>query len=42
MTDLPALTDARLELDGRVAVLTLERDDVRNALLRLYPELGNA
>ena len=32
MTDRPALTDARLELDGRVAVLTLNRDDVRNAL----------
>ena len=32
MSTLPALTDARLELDGRVAVLTLARDDVRNAL----------
>ena len=32
MSTLPALTDARLELDGRVAVLTLSRDDLRNAL----------
>ena len=29
---LPQTTDARLKLDGRVATLTLERDDVRNAL----------
>jgi len=29
---LPQLTDATLELDGRVALLTLQRDDVRNAL----------
>lgn len=29
---LPKLTDATLELHGRVAVLTLDRDDVRNAL----------
>jgi enoyl-CoA hydratase/carnithine racemase len=32
VTDLPALKDATLELNGRVAVLTLNRDDVRNAL----------
>lgn len=30
--ELPALTDAALVRDGRVAVLTLQRDDVRNAL----------
>ncbi len=29
---LPALHEARLELEERVAVLTLDRDDVRNAL----------
>lgn len=29
---LPQTTDARLSLDGRVATLTLDRDDVRNAL----------
>lgn len=29
---LPKLTDARLEIDGRIAVLTFNRDDVRNAL----------
>ncbi|MEQ6887501.1 enoyl-CoA hydratase-related protein [Halomonas sp. CS7] len=29
---LPALTDARLSLEGRVATLTLDRHDVRNAL----------
>lgn len=29
---LPQLTDASLERKGRVALLTLERDDVRNAL----------
>lgn len=28
----PALIDSTLEVDGRVAVLTLNRDDVRNAL----------
>lgn len=28
----PALKDARLQLDDRVATLTLARDDVRNAL----------
>jgi enoyl-CoA hydratase/carnithine racemase len=28
----PSLSDAKLELSGRVAVLTLQRDDVRNAL----------
>jgi len=32
MSGLPALKDAALELDGCVAVLTLNRDDVRNAL----------
>jgi enoyl-CoA hydratase/carnithine racemase len=31
-TQLPELTDATLQLDGRVATLTLDRDDVRNAL----------
>ncbi len=30
--NLPVLSDARLQLDGRVATLTLDRDDVRNAL----------
>jgi len=29
---LPKLTDAKLEIDGRIAVLTFNRDDVRNAL----------
>ncbi|WP_280546567.1 MULTISPECIES: enoyl-CoA hydratase-related protein [unclassified Halomonas] len=29
---LPSLTDARLTLEGRVATLTLDRHDVRNAL----------
>ena len=32
MPGLPALKDATLELEGRVAVLTLNRDDMRNAL----------
>lgn len=32
MTDLPLLKDAALEVDGRVAILTFKRDDVRNAL----------
>jgi len=32
MTALPKLKDAALEVDGRVAVLTFNRDDVRNAL----------
>jgi enoyl-CoA hydratase/carnithine racemase len=32
MTELPKLTDASLELDGRVATLTFKRDDMRNAL----------
>jgi enoyl-CoA hydratase/carnithine racemase len=32
MSSLPALKDATLELDGRVAVLTFKRDDMRNAL----------
>lgn len=31
-TGLPALKDAALERDGRIAVLTFRRDDVRNAL----------
>ncbi|MFP4263996.1 MAG: enoyl-CoA hydratase-related protein, partial [Halomonas sp.] len=30
--DLPQLTDARLTLEGRVATLTLDRHDLRNAL----------
>ncbi|RRJ84108.1 enoyl-CoA hydratase-related protein [Aestuariirhabdus litorea] len=30
--NLPALTDATLEIDGRVALLTFARHDVRNAL----------
>ena len=32
MKPLPNTADARLEVDGRVAVLTLDRDDIRNAL----------
>ena len=32
MPDLPALKDAALEVDGRVALLTFNRDDMRNAL----------
>ncbi|HET9403198.1 MAG TPA: enoyl-CoA hydratase-related protein [Burkholderiales bacterium] len=32
MSGLPALKDAALELDGRVAVLVFKRDDMRNAL----------
>ena len=32
MTSPPALKDATLEIDGRIAVLTFNRDDVRNAL----------
>lgn len=32
MSDRPVLKDAALEVSGRVAVLTLNRDDVRNAL----------
>jgi enoyl-CoA hydratase/carnithine racemase len=32
MTPLPALKDATLEIDGRIALLTFNRDDVRNAL----------
>ena len=32
MSDRPALKDAALEVSARVAVLTLNRDDVRNAL----------
>ncbi len=30
--DVPALVDAALEVEGRVAVLTFRRDDMRNAL----------
>jgi len=38
---LPALTDSRLTVEGRVAVLTFSRDDVRNALTgtRLVDEI---
>jgi len=32
MNKLPTLTDATLELENRVATLTFQRDDVRNAL----------
>jgi len=32
VSDLPNLKDAALEVEGRVALLTLKRDDVRNAL----------
>ena len=32
MTTLPKLTDSTLEIDGRVATLIFNRDDVRNAL----------
>lgn len=32
MTAIPLLVDSSIELHGRVAVLTFERDDVRNAL----------
>ncbi len=32
MTPLPVLEDATLEINGRIAVLTFNRDDVRNAL----------
>lgn len=32
MSDFPQLTDASLTLEGRIATLTFERDDVRNAL----------
>jgi len=32
MSNLPTPKDAALELDGRVAVLTFKRDDMRNAL----------
>jgi enoyl-CoA hydratase/carnithine racemase len=41
MAGLPALTDSQLKLDGRVAVLTFNRDDVRNALTgtRLVDEI---
>src|SRR5688572_2518887 len=41
MAALPALTDSQLKLEGRVAVLTFNRDDVRNALTgtRLVDEI---
>ena len=32
MIALPELQDTDLTLDGRVATLTMQRDDVRNAL----------
>jgi enoyl-CoA hydratase/carnithine racemase len=32
MKTLPALKDSSLEIDGRTAILTFQRDDVRNAL----------
>ncbi len=32
MAELPKLENAALELDGRIATLTFQRDDVRNAL----------
>ncbi|MER8543304.1 enoyl-CoA hydratase-related protein [Mesorhizobium sp. M1334] len=32
MTDLPKLIDSKLEISDRVAMLVLDRDDVRNAL----------
>jgi enoyl-CoA hydratase/carnithine racemase len=32
MPDLPDLKDSTLDVDGRVAVLTFQRDDMRNAL----------
>ena len=32
MSNIPQLTDASLELENRVAILTFRRDDVRNAL----------
>jgi len=32
MSDLPVIHDAELTLEGRVATLTFQRDDVRNAL----------
>ena len=31
MMSIPRVTDALLEVDGRAALLTLNRDDVRNA-----------
>jgi enoyl-CoA hydratase/carnithine racemase len=32
VANIPALTDSQLKLEGRVALLTFNRDDVRNAL----------
>jgi enoyl-CoA hydratase/carnithine racemase len=44
MTPLPALKDATLEIEGRIAVLTFNRDDVRNALTstELASDIPNA
>ena len=44
MNSLPALKDAKLEVDGRIAVLTFQRDDVRNALTstELVSDIPNA
>ena len=41
---LPQMTDAALTVEGRVAVLTFERDDVRNALTStaLVEDIPNA
>ncbi len=32
MPNIPSLTDTQLEINGRVAILRFNRDDVRNAL----------
>lgn len=44
MTALPQLQDARITLDGRVATLTLDRNDVRNELTgtRLVDDIEQA
>lgn len=41
--EVPSLTDARLAIDGRIATLTLDRDDVRNELTgtRLAAEIAD-
>jgi len=41
VADIPTLADSELKLDGRVAVLTFKRDDMRNALTgtRLVDEI---
>src|SRR5688572_8737213 len=41
MAALPALTDSQLKIEGRIAVLSFNRDDVRNALTgtRLVDEI---